>query len=394
LHDLVSIELDSYRMIYFDNNATTPVDQRVLDAMLPYFTMDYGNAASRQHQLGRNGESAVARTRETLADILGVEPGEIVFTSGATEACNLAIKGIFGMYRRKGRHIVVINTEHKAVLDCCSYLEEKGAEVTYLDVDSNGMIDLQKLGETIREDTILVIAMWANNETGVVHRVEDIGNVCARKGTLFFSDATQAVGKILVRPREAGIQLLALSSHKFYGPKGVGALFVSGKSPRIKLDPLIHGGGHERGNRSGTLNVPGIVGMGKAVEIAWDEHKRENERLRGLRDILERGLLSIDRTESNSNGSMRMPHVSNIRIDGIDAEKLMDSLQNILAVASGSACTAADPDPSHVLMAMGLSREEAKTSLRFSLGRMNTEEEVHRVIEILTEEVALLRLSL
>lgn len=388
---LGSIELVLRRMIYFDNNATTPVDQRVLDAMLPYFTSHFGNAASRQHESGQNANDAVGVSRDILADILGVDTEEIVFTSGATEACNLAIKGIFVSYRRKGSHIVVVGTEHKAVLDCCSYLVEKGAEITYLDVDSNGAIDLKKLEDVIRDDTILVIAMWANNETGVIHPVEEIGAICARKGTLLFSDATQAVGKTSVRPREVGVQLLALSAHKFYGPKGVGALYMSGKSPRVKVDPLIHGGGHERGHRSGTLNVPGIIGLGKALEIAWDGHEAENNRLRALRDKLEGGLLSIERTELNNRCVSRMPHVTNIQFAGIDGEVLMDSLQDELAVASGSACTAADPDPSHVLMAMGLSREEAGSSLRFSLGRMNTEEEVLRVIDIVANQVTQLR---
>ncbi|RLD20755.1 MAG: IscS subfamily cysteine desulfurase, partial [Bacteroidetes bacterium] len=300
-------------MIYFDNNATTPVDQRVLDAMLPYFTTHFGNAASRQHQTGMNARSAVEGARDSISDVLGVDAKEIVFTSGATEACNLAIKGVFGLYRRKGKHIVVISTEHKAVLDCCSHLEEKGAEITFVDVDTNGMIDMQMLEEAIHDDTILVISMWANNETGVIHPIEEIGALCALKGTLLFSDATQAVGKISVKPRDAGVQLLAMSAHKFYGPKGVGALYISGKSPRVKLDPLIDGGGHERGNRSGTLNVPGIVGMAKALELASDEQQAENGRLILLHDNLESGLLAIEGTQLNSSLTRRMPNVTNIR---------------------------------------------------------------------------------
>ncbi len=385
-----SFELVLHRMIYFDNNATTPVDQRALDAMLPYFSMHFGNAASRQHQSGMKAKLAVDGARASIADVIGVDSKEIVFTSGATEACNLAIKGIFGLYRRKGRHLVVVNTEHKAVLDCCSHLEEKGAEITFVNVDTNGIIDMPMLEDAIRNDTILVIAMWANNETGVIHSIEDIGAVCARKGTLLFSDATQAVGKISVKPRDVGVQLLAMSAHKFYGPKGVGALYISNKSPRVKLDPLIDGGGHEGGNRSGTLNVPGIVGMGKALDIAWDEHLIENARLKILRDRLEAGLLEINNAVLNGGGDMRMSNVTNVRFEGTDAEKLMLSLQNELAIASGSACTAADPDPSHVLIAMGLTRDEAGSSLRFSLGRMNTVEEVDHVIELIASRVNLL----
>jgi len=374
-------------MIYFDNNATTPVDERVIDAMLPYFRSHFGNAASRQHTPGDIADSAVENARRIVADVLGIDSKEVVFTSSATEACNMAIKGVFGLYRRKGSHIVIIRTEHKAAMDCCSYLSQQGAEITYVDVDSNGSIDLAILDEVIRDDTILVIAMWANNETGVIHPIEKIGALCAQKGTLLFSDATQAVGKVPVRPREAGVQILALSAHKFYGPKGVGAMYISGKSPRVKLDPLIHGGGHERGQRSGTLNVPGIVGLGKALEITWQDHLIENERLHVLRDKLEAGLLLIERTESNGRGTLRMAHVANIRFEGIDSKALMDSFHDELAVASGSACMAADPEPSHVLMAMGCSREEAGSSLRLSLGRMNTEEEVQLVIDIVGKAV-------
>lgn len=386
-----SIELVLYGMMYFDNNATTPVDQRVLDVMLPYFTSLYANPASRQHEPGNNANWAVSLARLEIAEILGVDPAEIVFTSGATEACNLAIKGVYGLYRRKGRHIVVIKTEHKAVLDCCAFLEEKGAEITFVDVDPNGMIIRDVLESVIRDDTILVIAMWANNETGVIQRMDEIGALCARKGTLLFSDASQAVGKISVKPKEVGVQLLAFSAHKFCGPKGVGVLYVSGRSPRVKIEPLIHGGGHERGFRSGTLNVPGIVGMGKALEISWSMHEAENTRLAKLRDLLESGLLAIHGAQINGSTVERMPHVSNMSFHGIDAEVLMESLQHELAVASGSACTAADPEPSHVLMSMGLSRDAAKASLRFSLGCMNTEEEVRIVIQLITDGVARLR---
>jgi cysteine desulfurase len=337
------------------------------------------------------GKTAVDASRKVLADVLGAEPKEIIFTSGATEACNLAIKGVFELFGRKGKHIIALKTEHKSVLDCCGFLAEKGAEVTYLDVDAQGMIDLEELENAIRSDTILVMAMWANNETGAVLPIADIGEICARKGTLLFSDATQAVGKIPVKPRECGVQILALSAHKFYGPKGVGALYVSASSPRVKLEPLIHGGGHERGMRSGTLNVPGIVGLGSAIGIAWSEHQAENARSLALRDQLESGLLAIDGTVLNTGNIERMPHVTNIRFEGIDADELMLSFQDELAVASGSACTAADPDPSHVLLAMGLTRDEAASSLRLSLGRQNTAQEVSAAIELITHKVSELR---
>lgn len=386
-----SIELVLQQMIYFDNNATTPVDQRVVETMLPYFTEHFGNAASRQHQSGVKAKSAVESARASIAEVMGVDAKEIVFTSGATEACNLAIKGVFGLYRRKGRHIVVIRTEHKAVLDCITHLEKSGGEVTYVEVDSNGILDLEALESAIRDDTILVTVMWANNETGVVHPIEEVGAICARKGTLLFSDATQAVGKMSVKPRDVGVQLLAFSAHKFFGPKGIGALYISSKSPRVKLDPLIDGGGHERGNRSGTLNVPGIVGMSRALEIAQDGLQAEQARMAKFRDRLEAGLLDINGAKLNSYSPKRISNVTNIRFEGIVAEELMEALQHELAIASGSACTAADPDPSHVLMAMGLTREETASSLRFSLGRFNTEDEVRRVIELVTTEVGRMR---
>ena len=380
------------RPLYMDYAATTPMDPRVAKKMMDFMTPDgeFGNPASRSHPYGWNAEAAVEEARKNVAALVNANPKEIIWTSGATESDNLAIKGAAHFYNKKGKHIITSKTEHKAVLDCCSHLEEKGAEITFVNVDTNGIIDMPMLEDAIRNDTILVIAMWANNETGVIHSIEDIGAVCARKGTLLFSDATQAVGKISVKPRDAGVQLLAMSAHKFYGPKGVGALYISNKSPRVKLDPLIDGGGHEGGNRSGTLNVPGIVGMGKALDIAWDEHLIENARLKILRDRLEAGLLAINNAVLNGGGDMRMSNVTNVRFEGTDAEKLMLSLQNELAIASGSACTAADPDPSHVLIAMGLTRDEAGSSLRFSLGRMNTVEEVDHVIELIASRVNLL----
>ncbi len=378
-------------MIYLDNNATTPVAPEVLDAMLPYFTQHYGNPASRQHAFGWIAEEAVDHARKQVADALGAEPAEIIFTSGATEACNLALKGVFGMYQRKGKHIITVTTEHKAVLDTCHFLETLGAEITYLPVDEKGCIDLDLLRDAIRVDTILVAIMWANNETGVVHLIDEIGKICAEKGTMLFSDATQAVGKIEVKPRSSGVQLLALSAHKFYGPKGIGALYLSRKSPRLKLTPLIHGGGHEEGVRSGTLNVPNIVGLGKAISLVQEALPATNARLFALRDKIESTLLTLLATTVNGDPSHRLSHVSNIRFDSIDAGALMTSLSKELAIASGSACTSAIPEPSHVLQAMGLSRDQAKSSLRISLGRFNTEEELYTATVLIRRGVEKLR---
>jgi cysteine desulfurase len=376
-------------LIYFDNNATTPLAPEVLEAMLPYFNAHYGNAASRQHAFGWIAQDAVDVARNQCAQALHVDPQEIIFTSGATEACNLALKGVFETYRRKGRHIVTIATEHKAVLDTCHYLESLGAELTVLPVNNSGAVDLQFLSDSIRNDTILVSAMWANNETGVLHPMAAIGKICAEKGTLLFSDATQAVGKIPVHPRSSNVQLLACSAHKFHGPKGIGLLYISRKSPRVKVTPLLHGGGHEEGMRSGTLNVPGIVGMGKAITMAVSSPD-SIEKVGALRNDLEASLLSIDASFING-AEPRMPHVCNIRFDGIDGAALMANLSRELAIASGSACTSANPEPSHVLLAMGLSREQARSSLRLSAGRQNTMQEVQQVVEMISKTVQQLR---
>ncbi|HLF64188.1 MAG TPA: cysteine desulfurase family protein [Saprospiraceae bacterium] len=370
-------------MIYFDNNATTPVAPEALEVMLPYFTQHFGNPASRQHAFGWVAEEAVDQARKHVAEVLKVEPLEICFTSGATEACNLALKGVYGLYQRKGKHIITVTTEHKAVLDTCHYLESLGAEITYLPVDTKGFIDFNMLRDAIRADTILVAVMWANNETGVIHPIDEIGKICAEKGTMLFSDATQAVGKIPVHPRESGVQLLALSAHKFYGPKGIGVLYISRRSPRVKLSPLIHGGGHEEGMRSGTLNVPNIVGLGRAITLAQEKMMETNTRLQSMRDRLESSLLEFPSVFVNGDTVNRLSHVSNIRFDSIDGGALMTSLSKELAIASGSACTSANPEPSHVLQAMGLSRNQAKASLRISLGRFNTEEEVHTAIALI-----------
>ncbi|MEM1214641.1 MAG: aminotransferase class V-fold PLP-dependent enzyme, partial [Bacteroidota bacterium] len=301
------------RLIYLDNNSTTPADPRVVEAMLPYFYEVPGNAASRNHPFGWAAEEAVDYAREQIAKLINVSPKEIIFTSGATESDNLALKGVYEMYSRKGDHIITVKTEHKAVLDACQKIEKLGGQVTYLDVDSDGLINLEELEAAITDKTILVSVMWANNETGVIQPMKAIGDICAKHGVLFMSDATQAVGKIPVDPKEVGVHLMAFTGHKMYGPKGVGALYVSRKNPRVKVTAQLDGGGHERGMRSGTLNVPGIVGLGKAAEIAREEMHADNERLAKLRDKLENALLE-QLEESYVNGSQehRMPHVTNI----------------------------------------------------------------------------------
>lgn len=377
--------------IYMDYNATTPCDARVVEVMLPYFSEKFGNAASRSHSFGWEAEDAVDLARERVSDLLGVESKEIVFTSGATEAINLAIKGVWEAYQRKGMHIVTVKTEHKAVLDTCKALERKGAEITWLGVDGEGLIDLEELAAAIRPDTVLVAVMWANNETGVIQPMEHIAQICAEREVLLFSDATQAVGKIVVRPKETGVHLLACSAHKLYGPKGVGALYVCLTSPRVKVAPQVHGGGHERGMRSGTLNVPGIVGFGKACEIAKEEMESEASRLATLRDRLETRLLCIEESHVNGSRTNRLPHVSNMSFRCVEGEKLMGTFNQKLAVSSGSACTSASLEPSHVLRAMGLGDELAHASLRFSLGRFTTEEEVERACELVEKGVQALR---
>ncbi len=378
------------RRIYFDNNATTPVDPRVVEAMLPWFFEKPGNAASRTHPFGWEAEDAVAQGRAQVASLIGAEPEEIAFTSGATEAVNLALKGVFEAWQSKGKHFVTVKTEHKAVLDTCKRIRKWGGEVTLVDVQPDGVVDLDRLEAAIRPDTVLVAVMWANNETGVIQPVAEIGALCARHEVLFFSDATQAVGKIPVNPKEAGVHLMACSAHKMYGPKGVGALYVC-RQPRIRLAPLIDGGGHERGLRSGTLNVPGIVGFGQAAAIARAEQDAEAERLRQLRDRLEAGLTRLPQVRVNGAGAPRLPHVSNVMFRYIDAEALLMSFNRYVAVSTGSACTSATLEPSHVLRAMGLSEDEAHASVRFSLGRFNTADEVEYAIEAVSEGVAQLR---
>lgn len=375
-------------LIYLDNNSTTPTDPRVVDAMLPYFYAIPGNAASRSHPFGWQAEEAVDYAREQIADLISVDPKEIIFTSGATEADNLAIKGVYEMYSRKGNHIITLQTEHKAVLDSCKKVEKMGGEVTYLAVKRDGLVDLQELENAIKDSTILVSIMWANNETGVIQPMKEIGEICARKGVLLMSDATQAVGKIPVNPKEVGVHLMAFTGHKMYGPKGVGVLFVNRKNPRVKVTSQMDGGGHERGMRSGTLNVPGIVGMGKAAELAKKEMHEDAERLSKLRDKLESSLASaLEEVYINGNVEHRMPHVTNISFKHVEGEGLMMTFNQNIAVSSGSACTSASLEPSYVLIALGLGDDLAHSSIRFSLGRFTTEEEIDTAIEMLKNGV-------
>ncbi len=375
------------KLIYLDNNATTPTDPRVVEAMLPYFYENPGNAASRNHPFGWVAEEAVDYAREQIAQLIHADSKEIIFTSGATEADNLAIKGVFEMYSRKGNHIITVKTEHKAVLDTCQHIEKMGGEVTYLNVNGEGLIDLAELEAAIKPTTILVSVMWANNETGVIQPMKEIGAICAKHGVLFMSDATQVVGKIPVNPREVGVHIMAFTAHKMYGPKGVGALYVSRKNPRVKVTAQMDGGGHERGMRSGTLNVPGIVGFGKAAEIARLEMAQDAERLSVLRDKLEQGLCKLEETYINGSREHRMPHVTNISFKHVEGEGLMMTFNQNIAVSSGSACTSASLEPSYVLVALGLGDDLAHSSLRFSLGRFTTEEDVDYTIEAVSKGV-------
>ncbi|WP_343305190.1 IscS subfamily cysteine desulfurase [Chitinophaga niabensis] len=377
--------------VYLDYNATTPCDPRVLEAMIPYFTAHFGNAASRNHSFGWSAEEAVDVAREQVATLIGADKTEIVFTSGATESVNLAIKGVFETYGSKGNHIITTETEHKAVLDTCKHLEKQGAAVTYLPVDHQGMPDLQALEAAITEQTILIAVMYANNETGVIHPIREIGAIAKKRDVLFLTDATQAIGKIPVNVLEDYIDLLALSAHKLYGPKGVGALYVRRKQPRVKLIAQQDGGGHERGMRSGTLNVPGIVGLGKACELAGAEMAAERKRLSALRDKLEKALLALEETHTNGSITHRLPHVCNISFKYADANGLMMGFNRQIAVSSGSACTSATAEPSYVLKAMGLSDDLAHSSLRFAVGRFTTEEEVDFAIRVVTDTVHTLR---
>ncbi|MDB5286616.1 MAG: cysteine desulfurase IscS [Mucilaginibacter sp.] len=376
--------------IYLDNNATTPMDPRVLEAMLPYFNEKFGNAASRNHPFGWVAEEGVDYAREQVAKLINATEKEIIFTSGATESDNLAIKGVFEMYKEKGNHIITAVTEHKAVLDACKHVEKLGGKVTYLPVKEDGLVDLAELEAAMTSETILVSIMYGNNEIGVIQPIKEIAAIAHKFGALFMTDATQAVGKIPVDVIADGIDLLALSAHKMYGPKGVGALYVRRKGPRVKVTAQMDGGGHERGMRSGTLNVPGIVGLGKACELAGLEMESEAKRLSALRDKLERSLTVLEESYVNGNVEHRLPHVANISFKYVEGEGLMMAMKD-LAVSSGSACTSASLEPSYVLKSLGLSDDLAHSSIRFGLGRFTTEEEVDYAIEVTKKSVTHLR---
>ncbi|MCT7958881.1 IscS subfamily cysteine desulfurase [Laspinema palackyanum] len=371
----------SDRPIYLDCHATTPVDQRVMEAMLPYFTDYFGNPASINHQYGWEAEAAIQQARETLADAIHATPEEIIFTSGATEANNLAIKGVAESYFQKGRHIITVQTEHNAVLDPCAYLETLGFEITYLPVQSDGLLDLSELETALRPDTVLVSVMAANNEIGVLQPLKEIGLLCKERGIIFHSDAAQAIGKIPLDVQEIQVDLMSLTAHKIYGPKGVGGLYVRRRNPRVKIAPQIHGGGHERGLRSGTLYVPQIVGFAKAVALGLAEMESECDRLTTLRQRLWEQLQSLESVFLNGHPTQRLAGNLNISVAGVDGQALLLGLQSVMAVSSGSACTAAKIAPSHVLEAVGRSPELAFASVRFGIGRFNTVEEIDRVAQ-------------
>ncbi len=377
--------------IYMDYHATTPVDPRVLEAMLPYFTLNFGNAASRNHSFGWTAEEGVENARAQIARLVGASPKEIIFTSGATESNNLAIKGVAEMYREKGNHIITQVTEHKAVLDTCKRLEKAGCEVTYLHVEKDGRINLDDLRRAITPKTILISIMYANNEIGVVQPIAEIGKLAKEKGVFFHVDGVQAVGKIPVDVQKDNIDLLSISAHKLYGPKGVGALYVRRRNPRVQLAAIIDGGGHERGMRSGTLNVTGIVGFGKACELCQNEMAEESERLRRLRDRLKENFFGkLDEIFINGSLEHRLPHNMNISFAYVEGESLLMGINDV-AVSSGSACTSATLEPSYVLKALGVGEDLAHTSIRFGLGRFTTQEEVDYVAERVIETVVRLR---
>lgn len=376
--------------VYLDNNATTPLDPRVLEAMMPYFTEKFGNAASRNHPFGWAAEEGVDYAREQIAQLIGASEKEIIFTSGATEADNLGVKGVFEMYKDKGNHIITAVTEHKAILDTCKHLEKQGAKIAYLPVKTDGLIDLDELKKAITKETILISIMYGNNEIGVIQPIKEIAAIAHQNGTLLMTDATQSVGKIPINVNDEGIDLMTFSGHKMYGPKGVGVLYVRRKNPRVKVTSQMDGGGHERGMRSGTLNVPGIVGLGKACELARLEMDAESKRLSKLRDKLEQALSTLEESYVNGNTQYRLPHVCNISFKYVEGEGLMMAMKD-LAVSSGSACTSASLEPSYVLKSLGLSDELAHSSIRFGLGRYTTEEEIDFAIETTKKAVKNLR---
>ena len=377
--------------IYLDYQATTPVDPRVLEAMLPYFTSEFGNAASRNHAFGWSAEKAVSQARQEVADLIGASPKEIVITSGSTEAINLAVKGAAEMYAKKGKHIITCQAEHKAVLDTCKHLEKRGYEVSYLKPNKQGRIEVGQVAEALRDDTVLVTLMWANNEVGTIHPIREIGALCHERGVLFFSDATQAVGKIPVDVQADNVDMLCLSAHKIYGPKGVGCLYVRRRNPRVRLVSQQDGGGHERGMRSGTLNVPGIVGLGKACAIAKEELAAEMQRAAELRDYLEERITSeLDYVVLNGDPEHRLPGCLNLSFHYVEGESLLMGISDI-AVSSGSACTSASLEPSHVLRSMDVGDDLAHSSIRFGIGRFTTKEELDYAADQLIASVRRLR---
>lgn len=377
--------------IYMDNHATTRTDPRVFEAMMPYFTDVFGNAASRNHEFGWEAEEAVERARKQIADLIGATAKEIVFTSGATESNNLALKGVAEMYAERGNHIITQSTEHKAVLDTCKRLEKDGVRITYLPVQQNGLIDLQQLREAITDKTILISIMYASNEIGVVQPIQEIGKIAKEKGILFHTDAVQAVGKIPVNVIADNIDIMSLTAHKLYGPKGVGALYVRRRNPRVQITAQMDGGGHERGMRSGTLNVPGIVGFGTACELAKNEMAEESKRLRHLRDKLKDKLMDeLDEVYINGSWEHRLPHNLNISFAYVEGESLLMGINDV-AVSSGSACTSATLEPSYVLKALGAGDDLAHSSIRFGIGRFNTEEEIDYVANKVVDVVKKLR---
>src|SRR4030095_187102 len=355
--------------------------------MLTYFSTSFGNAASRHHSFGWVAEEAVDHAREQVARLIGAEPKEIIFTSGATEGDNLALKGVFEMYSGKGKHLITCNIEHKAVMDTCSYIESKGGEVTWLEVKPNGLIDLSELEAAIRSDTILISIMYANNEIGTIMPMKEICEIAKRKGVLIFTDATQAVGKIPIDVNKTGIDLMAFSAHKMYGPKGVGALYVRRKNPRVKVTAQMDGGGHERGMRSGTLNVPGIVGFGKACELCMLDMEADTRRISKLRDKLQDALLLLEEAYVNGSREHRLPHVTNISFKHVEGEGLLMGFNKNIALSSGSACTSASLEPSYVLKALGLGDDLAHSSLRFGLGRFTSEDQIDYTIKAISETV-------
>ena len=377
--------------IYMDNNSTTRTDPRVVEAMLPYFTEKYGNAASRNHPFGWEAEAAVEEGREQIAELFNASAKEIIFTSGATESNNLAIKGVAAMYKKKGNHVITQATEHKAVLDTCKRLERDGFQVTYLPVDQYGQVHAEQVREAMTDQTILVSIMAANNEIGTLQPIKSIGRLCKEKGVLFHTDAVQAVGKVPLDVEEMGIDLLSLTAHKLYGPKGIGALYVRKRDPRVRLEPQIDGGGHERGMRSGTLAVPLIVGLGRACEIARLEMGREAEKTFRLRERLRSGIMDqLPETYLNGHPQERLPGSANISFAYVEGEGLMMGMKDV-AVSSGSACTSASLEPSYVLRALGIGDELAHSSIRFGIGRFNTEDEVDFVVDLVVREVSRLR---